>query len=998
MKVLPIFLLPFYLASVVVGLGQEKSIAFSSSSGALQLVGDGTSTSLVLSENDWPGVIRAAKDLAADFGRVVGTNLTLSTLNGTSLSGVGSKAIILGTIGNSTLIDSLIQSGKLDVTETKGKWESFQSQIISSPFDGVSEALIIAGSDKRGTIYGIYDISEQIGVSPWYFWADVPSDEHDEIYALNVTKLSGPPSVKYRGLFLNDEQPALTNWINANYPEGEYGPGYNAEFYSLVFELLLRLRANYLWPTMWDSMFNVDDPKNEYTADMYGIVMGTSHTEPMMRATKEQSTFLHGNWAWNTNKANVTEFMRYGAERASPYENMFTMGMRGSGDTASPTLNASSLEDIITVQQEILADVYNTTNISAIPQMWCLYKEVGKYLQQGLSVPDDITMLWADDNWGNNQRLPLDNETDRAGGAGIYYHFDYVGDPRDYKWINTINLQKTWQQMHMAYEKGVQQIWIVNVGDLKALEIPISHFFDLAFDIDTWSSPDSIYSWLSQWAAREFGTDVADATAEVMYNYSILAGRRKYEDIDTSTYSLINYNEADSVLEEWQTMIAKAQTVYDALSSDAQPSFFELVLHPCLAGYVVNYIHINAARNNMYAEQRRTIANTVAKEVLQAFNEDHSLTVRYHSLLNGKWNHMMDQTHLGYDYWQQPMRNTLPGLMWTQTLEMGLAGNLGVSVEGSNGSVPGDSDYNEGLSNFTLVLPPMDPYGPSTRWIDIYSRGTGAFTFTITPVNPWVTVTPTTGTLSASANNTDARVLVSVDWPSAPNGTNICYINVTSSTDYGNFDLPQVNLPINKTAAPETFHGFVESDATVSIEAAHFSQNVSSSNSSYDDSAAHYVTIPGLSRTHSSITLMPETISPQSPPNSPYLSYNLYTFTPCTTANLTLYLTTALNTSPSNPLKYVFSIDDASPTSKSLTTVQYVPTTDLGTLPDGWDDAVVDGVWESTVSLEGMGFGKAGEHVLYLWAMEPGVLFQKIVLDLGGVRDSYMGPPESMRI
>lgn len=455
-------------------LGQERVISFKPVEGGLKLAGSSWENgpgSIYIDGKDWPGVIRAGQDLADDFGRVVGENgLKKEVVNGTTIPSDGSPGIIVaGTIGKSRLIDTLVENEKIDVSQTEGKWEAFQTQLVSNPFEGVAQALVISGSDKRGTIYGLYDISEQIGVSPWYWWADVASDQHDEIFAMAKTKIQGSPSVKYRGFFLNDEQPALTNWVNDNYPKSEYGPGFNSDFYATVFELLLRLRANYIWPTMWDSMVGVDDELTLPLADMYGIVMGTSHTEPLMTPTKEQTLFLEGEWNWETNEEEIYDFLKERVERSKDYETIYTMGMRGLGDTASPTITAEMLEEIVDAQQQILSEVFNTSDVSDIPQMWCVYKEVGEYFEDGMEVPDDITILWPDDNWGNAQRLPLDDEVDRASGAGLYYHFDYVGDPRNYKWINTISLQKTWEQLRLTYERKAREIWIVNVGDLKPL-------------------------------------------------------------------------------------------------------------------------------------------------------------------------------------------------------------------------------------------------------------------------------------------------------------------------------------------------------------------------------------------------------------------------------------------------------------------------------------------------------------------------------------------------
>lgn len=325
---------------------------------------------------DWPGVIRAATDLAEDFHRATGHGLTLELQ--TNASTTNSKfAILVGTIGKSSLIDGLVRSGKIDVSKITGKWESFQTQVVKNPLPGVTSALVIAGSDKRGSIFGIYDISEQIGVSPWYFWADVPVVRHSSVYALDVVKVQGPPSVKYRGIFLNDEQPALTNWVQENFPPGKYGPGYNHEFHSLVFELLLRLRANFFWPTTWDGMFGVDDLKNQETADMYGIVMSTSHTEPLSRSTKEWNVLGNGTWDYNTNSKNIHDFWIDGVERGKQYENYWTMGMRGNGDNAlSGSVVTELLEKVVADQRQILKDVLDVDDLTKVPQVWCLYKDV----------------------------------------------------------------------------------------------------------------------------------------------------------------------------------------------------------------------------------------------------------------------------------------------------------------------------------------------------------------------------------------------------------------------------------------------------------------------------------------------------------------------------------------------------------------------------------------------------------------------------------------------
>jgi hypothetical protein len=566
--------------------------------------------------------------------------------------------IIAGTVGHSKLVDDLISSGKLGVSKIKGKWESFVTQIVESPIRGCPQAVVIAGSDPRGAIFGLYDLSEQIGVSPWYWWADVPIKQNKEVFILPEKKVQGPPSVKYRGIFLNDEQPGLSGWVQWNYKNTPFGIGYNSDFYPNIFELLLRLRANYLWPAIWGSMFEVDDPANQPLADAWEIVLGSSHTEPMMRAQNEFGTFYTnkglGPWAYNLNNKTIDEYFTYGAQRAKPYANnsLWTMGMRGSGDTAIAGLGVeaivSLLESVVHSQRNVIENVLGV-EAADVPQMWCLYKEVMSYIQQGLTILEDITLLWADDNWGNVRRVPIGDEQTRAGGAGVYYHFDYVGDTRDYKWINTIQLEKTAEQMALAYTHGADRIWIVNVGDLKPLEIPITHFLDMAYDINQWGV-SNVSDWTKAWASREFGPSQAAAITDIMTRYGMYAARRKFELVEPYVYSVVNYNEGDAILRQWQTLANDAQTVYDKLDASYKPAFFEMVLHPILGGQIIHQVHIGAEKNAVYANQHRNSANAIITDVLATFKADGELTARWDNLLDGKWRHMLDRKISGSPY------------------------------------------------------------------------------------------------------------------------------------------------------------------------------------------------------------------------------------------------------------------------------------------------------------------------------------------------------------
>ncbi|KAH8587447.1 hypothetical protein B0O99DRAFT_526729 [Bisporella sp. PMI_857] len=949
---------------------QVATIQFTPAPSSLQLVSASYSPSIRLDYKDWPGVIRTAQDLAQDFGRVTGRNGSVYLTNSTAAA-PSSPVIIAGTIGNSSLIDGLIAGGKISVSNIKGKWESYSSQLVLNPISGVSVALVIAGSDKRGTIYGLYDVSQQIGVSPWYWWADVPTIKRTVVYAVDVIKIQGPPSVKYRGIFLNDEAPALTGWIRANYPNGVYGLGFNSQFYSKVFELLLRLRANYLWPAMWSSMFYADDANNGPTADMFGIVMGTSHTEPMARATNEEGHFLTGEWDWVGNTANVKAFMKDGVQRAKTWDTLWTMGMRGAGDTASPTLDAPTLETIINYQKTLLQQTLSVTDVSKVPKMWCLYKEVGGYFQAGLTVPEDITLLWTDDNNGNLLRVPLSNETNRAAGAGVYYHFDYVGSPRNYKWINSIQLAKTWEQMHLAYERNARQIWIVNVGDLKPLEIPINHFLDMAYDMASFGTPASTDEWLKSWATRQFGSSVGDATAAVISTYGKLIIRRKYEQLSTTPFALsvANYDEAEKVLQEWTTLLSTTQKLYDSLNAATQVPFFEMVLHPVLAGKTVQEIYIKAALNAWYARQHRTSTNALASQVVAAFAADASISARYNGLLNGKWNHMMDQVHLGYTSWNDPAANTMPSVSYVSSSTVPTAGIMGVSIQGSDTSVPGDP---------ALTIIPVNPYMPSSdyRYIDIFTRNNGSFAYSVTSNVSYVTVSPSSGTISSSGIS-DVRANISVNWALAPAGLTYARISVSGTGINGT----TLTLPVNKTSVPSTFKGFVESNGVIAFEAEHY-QSVTPGLS------ASYMMIPGYGRTVSGVTLSPVTCPSQTTSSGPKLSYNFHVFT-AQTAKISIYFGSSLNVDPTRPLQYALSLDGG-----VVSTVQPVPSTNLGTVPSGWTDAVNRAGWTSNIYRT----MSAGSHTLDIWILEPGLVIQRLVIDIGGVQASYLGPPESLKV
>jgi hypothetical protein len=605
---------------------------------------------LYVSDADYPGVLIAIHNLQKDLQAV--TDKQPEIVSNKFPASI--QPVIIGTIGKNPLIDQLIQAKKLDASLLEGKKETFVIQTIDKPFKGVASALVIAGSDKRGTIFGIYDLSAKIGVSPWYYWADVPVKKSKTLSIQPGSYSDGEPAVEYRGIFINDEAPALSGWVEENFGT------FNHQFYEKVFELILRMKGNFLWPAMWGRAFYDDDPENGALADTYGIVIGTSHHEPMGRAHDEWRRYGQGAWNYDTNPEALQQFWKSGMQRIKNQETVVTLAMRGDGDEPmSEKSNIALLEKIVSDQRDIIQSVTGKSP-EQTPQVWALYKEVQDYYDRGMRVPDDVTLLLCDDNWGNVRKLPDLNAPDRKGGYGMYYHYDYVGGPRNYKWLNTNPIPRIWEQMSLSYDYGVKKLWIVNVGDIKPMEYPIEFFLDLAWNPHKWT-PENLQEHTRLWAEQQFGPEYATPIADFLSRYAKYNARRKPELLAPNTYSLTNYGEADRIVSEYNSLAKEAEAVYDKLSPEQKEAYYQLVLFPILACANLNEMYVTAGKNRMYAEQGNPEANRMAEKVKQLYEKDSLLTNYYHKEMSGgKWNHFMDQTHIGYTYWQQPEKNAMP--------------------------------------------------------------------------------------------------------------------------------------------------------------------------------------------------------------------------------------------------------------------------------------------------------------------------------------------------
>jgi hypothetical protein len=938
------------LPAPATALGQASFVDATPSPGALRLVADGVAAPILVDSRDHAGVLRAAGDLQEDVLRVtrVRPSLTRDTRP------AGADVVIVGTLGKNRWIDELVRSGKLDIRPIRDRWESSLIQTVAHPWPGAARALVVVGSDPRGTIFGVYDVSEQIGVSPWYWWADVPVRQRAQVFVRAGRHVRGEPAVKYRGIFINDEAPALSGWTH------EKHGGFNHRLYARVFELLLRLRANFLWPAMWGNAFFDDDPLNPKLADEYGIVMGTSHHEPMTRAHDEWRRYGEGPWNYAANADRLRAFWTEGIRRTAAYENVITLGMRGDGDEPmSREANVALLEKIVADQRRIIAENRNP-DLTAVPQVWALYKEVQEYYEKGMRVPDDVTLLWCDDNWGNIRRLPTQEERKRTGGAGIYYHFDYVGGPRSYKWLNTVPIPKIWEQMHLAYRYGATRLWVVNVGDIKPMEVPIQFFLDYAWDPERWPA-ESLPDYLRAWAEREFGPEHAAAIAEIVAQYTRYNGRRKPEMLEPGTYSLVNYREAETVAADYRELARRAEALQASLPADARDAFYELVLYPVKACAVLNDLYVTVGRNRLYAIQGRTSTNDLAQRARELFREDEMLAREYNELAGGKWNHMMDQTHIGYTYWNQPIRNAMPAV---QELQVPAAGEMGVAVEGSEASWPGGSGRDP-------TLPALSVYDGRPRYLEVFNRGQRPFEFSVEVGEPWLRVDVARGSVER-----DRRVWVSADWSAVPIGATSGSITVTGP----NGASVPVKVPISNPATPrpDELQGFVETDGCVSIEAEHFTRAMAPPGRQWE-------TIPGHGRTLSGVTTLPVTAT-NSPPGADgmRLEYQMYLFHDGP-VGVDVYLAPTQRFQPGPGFRYGISFDDETP--------QIVDIHADGSLA-AWERSVADGV---TISSSKHAITRPGAHVLKLWSVDPGLVLQKLVVNTGGVRPSHLGPPESPR-
>lgn len=938
---------------------------------------------------DFEGLKLVADCFADDVKLVTDAKMSVETdqalLTGTP--------VIAGSIGNNKLIDKLIAENKLDVSQINGKWETYKIAIVNKPIDGIEKALVIAGSDKRGTIYGIFHISELMSVSPWVYWADVNPEKRDTVAfkASEVNVTSKEPSVKYRGIFLNDEEPALGTWVNNFFKESSGGK-FNEKFYDNVFQLLLRLKGNYLWPAMWNGKFEGDGIEcpeaSAVLADKYGIVMGTSHHELMMRAhetwNKTKSTYGNGAWDFVGNREGMTKFFEDGALLNGKYDNIATLGMRGDGDAAmlpeTSTLkeNIDLLKDIILTQKDIL----NKNGYGDKPKVIALYKEVEDYWSGDSNTDglkdwdglDDVTAMLAEDNYGNLRTLPAEEKRNREAGWGMYYHFDYNGAPASYSWIQTNQIEKVWEQMSMSYDYGIKNIWIVNVGDLKPMEMPISYFMDMAYDFDTWGT-DNIASaseyergWLEEQFGKYVDDEAIDGITSVVNDYLKLSAIKKPEILTGSTYSIAYYNEAAGILDRTGSIIDRAEKYKEMLPEEAQAAYYQLVYYPAVATANLNRIQLYAGLNSDYAKKKSSMASVYAEKMNECIEIDKQLEQTYDKDMPGgvgdKWNGMMAQAinaaHIGYPGWEPKgayptASNYLAAI--NASMQVGLSGDEKIYTTG------------------TAALQAFSSVNNETYNINLTNGGNASYDYTITADKDWIKLSKSKGTVG-----TEDVIKVNIDFANLDSEKNSGVVTINGNGQSVNVQIT-ANVISTEGLSDMTY---VQANGYVSIEAAHYAETKAASN------GASWKEIKNYGRTLSSIKVFPTTLS-FGIDDSPYVDYKVY-ITDDGSYKLQSFL------APSNPvnssnisMKYGISVDGGSAKVVDTISNSYI----AGTWKDSlWSNGVRNNMHTLTSDIGQIG---EGVHTIRIYAVDPALVFQKFLLYPSDKtpKSSYLGPQES---
>lgn len=947
---------------------------------AFTLASPRQTAAILYDASDAAVVKRAAELFAADVEAVTGRRPQV-----TSATGETGPAVIVGTVGGSALIRRLSEAGKIDTAPLEGAWERYLIQTVANPLPGIRKALVIAGSDRRGAAYGLFTLSELIGVSPWYWWADVPVKKHAALHVDAPPTYSQTPSVRYRGIFLNDEDWGLTPWASQTFePErGNIGP----RTYAKVCELLLRLKANYLAPAMHpvSTSFN-QIPENKLVADTFAIVMGSTHCEPLLLNTaSEWDTKTMGPWNYDKNKEGINRVLTQRVRENSPYENVYTLALRGLHDGAMSTTlpmheKVRMLQQALLDQRRILAENIDRP-VETVPQAFTPYKEVLEIYSNGLELPDDITIVWPDDNYGYMKRLSGVREQRRTGRSGVYYHVSYLGVPHSYLWFSTTPPSLMYEELRKAYDTTADRLWLVNCGDLKGSEMQVSLFLDMAWDIGRFTA-DNVVSYPARWLAGIFGEAYYDRLEAMTREHLRLAFPRKpeymgwgyhwnrfdhnCEQLTDTDFSFTNYDEAQRRLEAYRQLGARAEALLHEIGDEARPAFYQLVYYPLRGAELMNRMTLGGQRNRWYARQGRAATNAVRDEVQRCYDSLQVITRGYNSLLGGKWNHMMSMRQ---NYDGVSAYFNLPHLA---THDAAGAPRLALQVAGED--VTGARAFH--------ALPAFDNYLRRTYPVEIYNRGGGTLAWTAHASEPWVVLSKSAGKTAA-----EERITVGIDWEKAPSGNAVPAQIVFRAGEQSEKVLVSLFNPTAPSRA-ELRGIYVENNGCVSIPAAGCHRVRESDRIKI--TAVEDLGIEGPALQLGDPTAPLQIFRSR---DVPCAEYDFYAFDAGSVDVYTYVLPTfplhadrdfRIGENTNTDTKYSVQIDDGALATPSSSHVEYSQV---------WFESVLRNcaVNKSTLHID-----KPGRHTLRIRVGDPGIVLQKIVLDFGGMKRSYLGPQSTL--
>lgn len=947
---------------------------------AFTLASPRQTAAILYDASDAAVVKRAAELFAADVEAVTGRRPQV-----TSATGETGPAVIVGTVGGSALIRRLSEAGKIDTAPLEGAWERYLIQTVANPLPGIRKALVIAGSDRRGAAYGLFTLSELIGVSPWYWWADVPVKKHAALHVDAPPTYSQTPSVRYRGIFLNDEDWGLTPWASQTFePErGNIGP----RTYAKVCELLLRLKANYLAPAMHpvSTSFN-QIPENKLVADTFAIVMGSTHCEPLLLNTaSEWDTQTMGPWNYDKNKEGINRVLTQRVRENSPYENVYTLALRGLHDGAMSTTlpmheKVRMLQQALLDQRQILAENIDRP-VETVPQAFTPYKEVLEIYSNGLELPDDVTIVWPDDNYGYMKRLSGVREQRRTGRSGVYYHVSYLGVPHSYLWFSTTPPSLMYEELRKAYDTTADRLWLLNCGDLKGSEMQVSLFLDMAWDIGRFTA-DNVVTYPARWLAGIFGEAYYDRLEAMTREHLRLAFPRKpeymgwgyhwtrfdhnCEQLTDTDFSFTNYDEAQRRLEAYRQLGARAEALLHEIGDEARPAFYQLVYYPLRGAELMNRMTLGGQRNRWYARQGRAATNAVRDEVQRCYDSLQVITRGYNSLLGGKWNHMMSMRQ---NYDGVSAYFNLPHLA---THDAAGAPRLALQVAGED--VTGARAFH--------ALPAFDNYLRRTYPVEIYNRGGGTLAWTAHASEPWVVLSKSAG---KTAN--EERITVGIDWEKAPSGNAVPAQIVFRAGEQSEKVLVSLFNPTAPSRA-ELRGIYVENNGCVSIPAAGCHRV--RENDRIKITAVEDLGIEGPALQLGDPTAPLQIFRSR---DVPCAEYDFYAFDAGSVDVYTYVLPTfplhadrdfRIGENTNTDTKYSVQIDDGALATPSSSHVEYSQV---------WFESVLRNcaVNKSTLHID-----KPGRHTLRIRVGDPGIVLQKIVLDFGGMKRSYLGPQSTL--